>query len=327
MRVLVIDIGGNNVKASVPGRHDVVKVPSGSGMTARQMVTGIRRATSRWNFDVVSIGYPGPVVNGVPAEEPVNLGRGWVGFDFEGAFGRPVRFINDAAMQALGSYEGGRMLFLGLGTGLGTALVVDGMVLPMELAHLPYRKGRSFEECVGKAGFDEFGRKRWREFVVEITDLLKHALQADYVVLGGGNVKELRALPPGTRPGANSNAMLGGTRLWEAPAWAKQAVHSTAGTPRATRKTAGRAGPTRSARPRTAAATGPAPRSTSRSTTAASTAAKPTSRPAKATSAAATPSRAKTAPSRGNRPSTQRQTTSRTPAVPTSRHRRGRGRS
>ena len=259
MRVLVIDIGGNNVKVAVPGRHDVAKVPSGPAMTARRMVTSVRRATTGWDFDVVSIGFPGPVVNGVPAEEPVNLGRGWVGFDYEGAFGRPVRFINDAAMQALGSYEGGRMLFLGLGTGLGTALVVDGMVLPLELAHLPYRKGRSYEQCVGKVGLDQFGRKRWREFVVEVTSLLKHALQADYVVLGGGNVKELRELPDGARPGQNANAMLGGVRLWEAPAWATPAVHPVtrraAAGGRSATKAAGATGTTRGARA-TAAARG-----------------------------------------------------------------------
>jgi hypothetical protein len=259
MRVLVVDIGGNNVKIAVPGKHDVVKFPSGARMTARQMVTGVRRATAGWDFDVVSIGFPGPVVNGVPAEEPVNLGRGWVGFDFEGALGRPVRFINDAAMQALGSYEGGRMLFLGLGTGLGTALVVDGTVLPLELAHLPYRKGRSYEQCVGKAGLDEFGRRRWRAFVTEVTGLLKHALQADYVVLGGGNVKELRELPPGARLGANSNAMLGGVRLWEAPAWATPAVHPLArvasGRAVSRRFAPRRAGARRAARTRTHAST------------------------------------------------------------------------
>ena len=233
MRVLVIDIGGNNVKVAVPGRHEVVKVPSGPALTARRMLSSVRRATAGWDYDVVSVGYPGVVVNGVPAEEPVNLGRGWVGVDFEVAFGRPVRFINDAAMQALGSYEGGRMLFLGLGTGLGTALVVDGMVLPLEVAHLPYRKGYSYEDLVGKAGLERFGRKRWREYVAEVTALLKHALQADYVVLGGGNVKELREIPAATRVGANANALLGGVRLWEAPAWAEAAVHPVkAATPR-----------------------------------------------------------------------------------------------
>jgi predicted NBD/HSP70 family sugar kinase len=229
MRVLVVDIGGNNVKVAVPGRHNAVKVPSGPALTARRMLSSVRRAITGWDYDVVSVGYPGVVVNGVPAEEPVNLGRGWVGFDFEGAFGRPVRFINDAAMQALGSYEGGRMLFLGLGTGLGTALVVDGMVLPLEVAHLPYRKGHSYEDHVGRAGLDRYGRKRWREFVAEVTGLLKHALQADYVVLGGGNVKELRELPAGARAGANANALLGGVRLWEAPAWAEAAVHPVKG--------------------------------------------------------------------------------------------------
>ena len=233
MRVLVIDIGGNNVKVAVPGRHDVVKVPSGPVLTARRMLSSVRRATAGWDYDVVSVGYPGVVVNGAPAEEPVNLGRGWVGFDFEGAFGRPVRFINDAAMQALGSYEGGRMLFLGLGTGLGTALVVDGMVLPLEVAHLPYRKGRSYEDHVGRVGLECYGRKRWREYVADVTGLLKHALQADYVVLGGGNVKELRDIPAGARVGANANAILGGVRLWEAPAWAEAAVHRVrAATPR-----------------------------------------------------------------------------------------------
>ena len=225
MRVLVIDIGGNNVKVAVPGHHDTVKVPSGRDMTGEQMLDAVRSATTGWQFDVVSIGFPGPVVDGVPSEEPVNLGAGWVGLDYEAAFGKPVRFVNDAAMQALGSYEGGRMLFLGLGTGLGTALVVDGVVVPLELAHLPYRKGYTFEQCVGKAGLDWYGRRKWRAFVAEVTAMLKHALQADYVVLGGGNVKELKALPAGTRPGHNGNAMLGGVRLWEAPAWATPAVH------------------------------------------------------------------------------------------------------
>ena len=241
MRVLVIDIGGNNVKVAVPGRHEVVKVPSGPALTARRMLSSVRRATAGWDYDVVSVGYPGVVVNGVPAEEPVNLGRGWVGLDFEAAFGRPVRFINDAAMQALGSYEGGRMLFLGLGTGLGTALVVDGMVLPLEVAHLPYRKGHSYEDLVGKAGLERFGRKRWREDVAEVTGLLKHALQADYVVLGGGNVKELREIPAAARAGTNANALLGGVRLWEAPAWAEAAVHPVkAATPR--KRTVGASG-------------------------------------------------------------------------------------
>lgn len=210
MRVLVIDVGGNNVKVAMPGHLDTVKVASGPSMTGRAMITAVRRVTRGWDYDVVSIGFPGPVADGVPAEEPVNLGRGWMSTDYEKAFGRPVRFINDAAMQALGSYEGGRMLFLGLGTGLGSALVVDGVVVPLELAHLPYRKGKSYEDCIGKAGFDGFGRKRWRAFVHEVVTLLKHAMQADYVVLGGGNSRELRELPEGARLGDNANAMAGG---------------------------------------------------------------------------------------------------------------------
>ena len=231
MRVLVVDIGGHNVKLGIPGRQETVKVPSGPGLTPRRLITGLRRATAGWDYDVVSVGFPGPVANGLPAEEPVNLGRGWVGFDFQRALQRPVRFINDAAMQALGSYEGGRMLFLGLGTGLGSALVVDGVVVPLELAHLPFKKGRSYEEHVGKAGLERSGRKKWRQHVVEIVGLLKHAMQADYVVLGGGNVKLLEELPAGARPGDNANAMIGGGRLWDAPAWASQAVHPVSGRP------------------------------------------------------------------------------------------------
>jgi hypothetical protein len=240
MRVLVIDIGGNNVKVAVPGRYDVVKVPSGSGLTAEQMVAGVRGAVAGWKFDVVSVGYPGPVTNGRPAEEPVNLGGGWVDFDYDAAFGRSVRFINDAAMQALGSYEGGRMLFLGLGTGLGSALVVDGVVVPLELAHLPFRKGRSFEQSIGKAALDRLGKRRWRANVTEITAMLKHAMQADYVLLGGGNVKALREVPDGARLGANANAMLGGVRLWEPPAWATQAVHTVTRARRTTAKSGAR---------------------------------------------------------------------------------------
>jgi polyphosphate glucokinase len=245
MRVLVIDIGGNNVKVGMPGHHDTLKVPSGPAMTARSMIAGVRRATRRWEYDVVSIGFPGPVVDGVPAREPVNLGRGWTHTDFAKAFGRPVRFINDAAMQALGSYEGGRMLFLGLGTGLGVALVVDGVVVPLEVAHLPFRKGKTFEQWVGKAGLDRLGRRRWRAAVREVVSLLKHALQADYVVLGGGNVKELRNLPPDARLGHNRKAMDGGVRLWEAPAWATAAVHPSVKATPAERRVSRRSPPVR----------------------------------------------------------------------------------
>jgi polyphosphate glucokinase len=184
-------------------------------MTPRKMVKAIRAATAVWKYDAVSIGYPGPVAHGRPVCEPHNLGPGWVGFDFRKAFGRPVKVINDAAMQALGSYEGGRMLFLGLGTGLGSALVVDGSLEPMELAHLPYKKGRTYEHYVGLAGLRRLGKSRWRRHVKGVIEQLKSALQAEYVVVGGGNAKLLKNLPPDTQLGDNSNAFLGGYRLWQ----------------------------------------------------------------------------------------------------------------
>jgi polyphosphate glucokinase len=169
--------------------------------------------TEDWSFDVVSIGFPGPVLRGRPVCEPRNLGGGWVGFDFEAAFGRPVRVINDAAMQALGSYEGGRMLFLGLGTGLGSALVVGGRIEPLELAHLPYRK-RTYEDYVGRRGLERLGRKKWRRAVADTVERLREALRPDYVVLGGGNARKLEQLPPGVRAGSNAHAFEGGFRLW-----------------------------------------------------------------------------------------------------------------
>ena len=184
-------------------------------MTPEKMSAAVRAATADWVYGVVSIGYPGPVVHGRPLREPYNLGRGWVGFDFRKAFGRrPVKIVNDAAMQALGSYEGGRMLFLGLGTGLGSALIVDDVLEPMELAHLPYRKGRTYEEYVGLAGLKRLGKKKWRHHVNEIVGQLRNAVQADYVVLGGGNARLLETLPSGARRGNNANAFLGGYRLW-----------------------------------------------------------------------------------------------------------------
>jgi polyphosphate glucokinase len=216
MRILVVDVGGTNVKLLATGRVDRLKIPSGPTLTPERMVALVRDATRDWEYDVVSIGYPGPVRDGRPAREPRNLGPGWVGFDFAAAFVRPTRIINDAAMQALGSYDGGRMLFLGLGTGLGSALVVDGIVQPLELAHLPYRRGHSFEEYVGAAGYEKLGRRRWRQFVADVVDRLRVAMQVDYVVLGGGNAKELDALPDGARRGTNANAFAGGFRLWEA---------------------------------------------------------------------------------------------------------------
>jgi polyphosphate glucokinase len=204
VRVLVVDVGGTHVKVLLvppgpPGDAPPLKLDSGPGLTAAAMAAAVRAATSGWEYDAVSIGYPGPVRRGRPAVEPHNLGAGWVDFDYEAAFGRPVRLINDAAMQALGSYEGGRMLFLGLGTGLGSALVVDGVVQPLELAHLPYRHGRTFEDYVGIAGLERLGQKRWRKRVGDVVERLCAALQADYVVLGGGNVKKLDALPAGAR--------------------------------------------------------------------------------------------------------------------------------
>ncbi len=186
-------------------------------MSAEEMARRVRKAVAEWTFDAVSIGFPGPVLHGKPLSEPRNLGMGWVGFDFERAFGRPVKLINDAAMQALGSYRGGRMLFLGLGTGLGTTLIVDGVVAPMELAHLPYKKGRTYEEYVGKAGLEKWGLRRWRRHVADVVTLLSAALVADDVVIGGGNARRLRRVPAGARLGTNALAFVGGQRLWNQP--------------------------------------------------------------------------------------------------------------
>ncbi len=214
MKILVIDIGGTHVKVLATGHRKFVEIPSGPKMTPAKMVSAVRAATEGWNYEVISIGYPGAVVHGRPFTEPHNLGSGWVGFNFRKAFGRPVKIINDAAMQALGSYQGGRMLFLGLGTGLGSALIVEDVLEPMELAHLPYRKGRSYEDYVGLAGLGRLGKNKWRHQVKEVVKQLKAALQADYVVLGGGNARLLKELPPGTRLGNNANAFQGGFRLW-----------------------------------------------------------------------------------------------------------------
>ncbi len=214
MKILVIDVGGTHVKVLATGHKKRVKFPSGPKMTPAKMVAAVRAATADWQYDAVSIGYPGCVVHGRPIIEPYHLGRGWVGFNFKKAFDRPVKIVNDAAMQALGSYRGGRMLFLGLGTGLGSALIIDHVLEPMELAHLPYKKGRSYEDYVGLAGLERQGRKKWRRHVKEVVEQLKAAVQADYVVLGGGNAKLVKKLPPGTRLGSNANAFQGGYRLW-----------------------------------------------------------------------------------------------------------------
>ena len=214
-KVLVVDVGGTHVKILATGEKEPRKIDSGPTMTAPLMVQAVKKLAQGWSYDAIAIGYPGPVVHGRPLHEPANLGIGWVGFDFRKAFGLPVRLINDAAMQALGSYKGGRMLFLGLGTGLGSAMIVDGHLEPMELAHLPYKKGRTYEDYVGLRGLERLGKKKWRATVVDVVERLKDALEADYVVLGGGNAKQMDKLPKDTRLGANENAFLGGFRLWE----------------------------------------------------------------------------------------------------------------
>lgn len=215
MNVLVVDVGGTNLKVSVGGEGQRLKIPSGPEMTAAKMAEAVQKAVAGRAFDVVSIGYPGPVANGRPAREPHNLGAGWVRFDYAKAFGKPVRVVNDAAMQALGSYQGGRMLYLGLGTGLGSAFVGDGALEPLELAHMPYRKGRTYEDYLGLRGLKRMGRKKWQRHVENVIEILKHGLQADYVMLGGGQTKELLRIPPGVRLGTNEHAILGGLRLWK----------------------------------------------------------------------------------------------------------------
>jgi polyphosphate glucokinase len=214
-KVLVVDVGGTNVKMLATGQKEPRKIPSGPTMTARKMVSVVKEGVKDWKFDRVSLGYPGPIINGHPLREPHNLGSGWMNFDFSKAFGCPVKIINDASMQALGSYKGGRMLFLGLGTGLGSAMIVEGMLEPMELAHLLYKNGKTYEDYLGLRGLERMGKKKWRRHVAKITKKLKEALEADYVVLGGGNSKKLKKLPPGARLGTNENAFLGGFRMWE----------------------------------------------------------------------------------------------------------------
>ncbi len=213
-RVLAIDVGGSHVKTRVSGHRDMRQFDSGPAMTPRQMVSRVLKLVGDLKYDAVSIGYPGVVVHGKIVTEPYNLGRGWVGFDFRKAFGRPTLVMNDAAMQAIGSYEGGRMLFLGLGTGLGSALIVDGTVAPMELAHLPYKRGRSYEDYVGDRGRRRLGAKKWRRAVAEVVEQLAKALEADYVVIGGGNSRKLKKLPRNSRLGNNDFAFLGGFRVW-----------------------------------------------------------------------------------------------------------------
>jgi len=215
MKILVVDVGGTHVKVLASYHRVPIKIPSGPTLTAREMVRLVRDATSEWNYDRVSIGYPGPVRDGKPIENPWNLGPGWVGFDFGRAFGKPVRLVNDAVMQAIGSYEGGSMLFLGLGTGLGSAFIRHDEVIPLELAHLPYRGGKTYEHWIGEAGFRRLGKRRWRRHVATIVELFSSAFLADYVVLGGGNVRHMKRLPRHVRRGKNANAFKGGFRLWK----------------------------------------------------------------------------------------------------------------
>ncbi len=214
MSVLVVDIGGTHVKVLATGHKVHREFDSGPTLTPKQMVAGVKKVVADWKYEAISIGYPGPVLRNRPVSEPWNLGKGWAGFDFEAAFKCPVKVVNDAAMQALGSYKGGKMLFLGLGTGLGSAMVVDGIVEPMELGHLPYKKA-TFEDYVGIRGVKKYGRKKWRSFVTDVVKRLVGALEPDDVVLGGGNVKKLKGLPSGSRAGDNDNAFLGGFRVWE----------------------------------------------------------------------------------------------------------------
>jgi polyphosphate glucokinase len=214
LKILVIDIGGTNVKVLATGQKERRRFPSGPKMTPRRMVAGVRKLVADWNYDVVSIGYPGRVDRNRPVSEPQNLARGWTRFNFRSAFKRPVRIVNDAALQALGSYRRGIMLFLGLGTGLGSALVAEGVLVPMELAHLSYKKG-TYEHYLGARGLRRLGRKKWQRHVEYCVERLISAFHLDDVAIGGGNAKKLTRLPKGCRAGDNAHAFLGGFRLWE----------------------------------------------------------------------------------------------------------------
>jgi polyphosphate glucokinase len=214
MNILAIDVGGTHVKILASGQTEKREFDSGPKMGPQDMVSQVRKLAGDWDYDAVSIGYPGPVLHNRPVAEPHNLGSGWVGFDFKKGFGRPVKVLNDAAMQALGGYKKGKMLFLGLGTGLGTTMIVDGVVEPMELGHLPYKKA-TYEDYVGARGLERLGKKRWRKHVFDVVDRLAAALEPDDIVLGGGNAKLLKELPPGCRIGDNSNAFTGAFLMWQ----------------------------------------------------------------------------------------------------------------
>ena len=222
MNILVVDVGGTHVKILASGKKNKREICSGPTLTARRMVSSVKKLADGWEYDAVSIGYPGPVVHDRPMTEPYNLGKGWMGFNFAAAFKLPTKVVNDAAMQALGSYRGGKMLFLGLGTGLGSTMIVDRIVQPMELGHLPYKK-RTYEDYVGARALEDFGKKAWRKHVEDVVDYLVAALQPDDVVLGGGNAKKLKELPPLCRLGNNANAFKGGFRMWEDPLMEKSA--------------------------------------------------------------------------------------------------------
>ena len=239
MKVLVIDIGGTHVKVASTDKRVPIKIVSGPEMTAATMAQQVLAATQNWAYDCVSIGYPGPVEHDRPLSEPHNLAPGWMDFSYQKAFNKPLRFINDAAMQALGGYQGGRMLFLGTGTGLGSAMIFDGTVVPLELAHLPYKKGRTYEEYIGLEGLERRGKKRWRKSVLDIIALLQAALVCDYVLLGGGNAKLMKKLPSHVLLGANINAVEGGLKLWETPAQAHTA-HKKPATPATKQKRSAR---------------------------------------------------------------------------------------
>lgn len=214
MKILVIDIGGSHVKFSIWGKREKREFVSGRGLTAGTMVRRVLAATREWKFDAVSIGYPGPVIHGQPAGDPPNLGKGWTRFNFEKHFGKPVKIINDAAMQALGSYTGGRMLFIGLGTGLGSSLILDNVVIPLELGELAYSKGRTLVDVLAKNALKMNGPARWEHAVHRVSRHLGAAFRTDYIVLGGGMAKHLKKLPPGARRGSNGKAFTGGARLW-----------------------------------------------------------------------------------------------------------------
>jgi polyphosphate glucokinase len=217
MKVLVIDIGGTNIKVASTDMRIPIKIPSGPAMTAEQMARDVLAATAGWTYDCISIGYPGPVTHDRPLAEPHNLAAGWIDYPYQKAFGKPIRFINDAAMQALGGYKGGRMLFLGTGTGLGSAMIFDGTVIPLELAHLPYKNGFTYEQYIGLIGLQRRGKRRWRKSVLDIIARFQAALVCDCVLLGGGNAKLMKNLPNHIMLGANSNAIDGGLKLWQGP--------------------------------------------------------------------------------------------------------------